>query len=93
MELEGGSMEYYIGTDIGGTFTDCVILDESGNIVVSKSPSTPPDFAKGLIDALKDAASQLDLPLPDLLKQTRLFPHGCTVATNTLINQSGARVP
>lgn len=85
-------MEYYIGTDIGGTFTDCVILDESGNIVVSKSPSTPPDFARGLMNALADAASQLNVNLPDLLRQSRLFPHGCTVATNTLINRSGARV-
>jgi len=85
-------MEYYVGTDIGGTFTDCVILDESGNIVVSKSPSTPPDFGKGLINALRDAASNLNMSLSNLLKQARLFPHGCTVATNTLINQSGAKV-
>ena len=85
-------MAYYIGTDIGGTFTDCVVLAETGDIVVSKAPSTPPDFAPGLIDCLHDAASQLSLSLPDLLRNTRLFPHGCTVATNTLINQSGARV-
>ncbi len=85
-------MDYYIGTDIGGTFTDCVILDEIGNIVVGKSASTPPDFEKGLMNALKDAAAQLAQSLPDILGQARLFPHGCTVATNTLINQSGARV-
>lgn len=85
-------MAYYIGTDIGGTFTDCVILDESGNIVVSKAPSTPPDFARGLIDSLHDAAEKLSISLPELLSNTRLFPHGCTVATNTLINQSGSRV-
>jgi N-methylhydantoinase A len=85
-------MAYYIGTDIGGTFTDCVVLDEGGNIVVSKSPSTPPNFADGLMNSLLDAASQLGLPLSELLANTRLFPHGCTVATNTLINQSGAKV-
>lgn len=85
-------MGYYIGTDIGGTFTDCVILDDSGAITVSKSPSTPPDFARGLMNAIRDAADQLKLPLPELLGQARLFPHGCTVATNTLINQSGAKV-
>lgn len=85
-------MEYYVGTDIGGTFTDCVVLDESGKITVSKSPSTPPDFDKGLMDALGDAAAQLDISLPELLRQCRLLPHGCTVATNTLINQSGAKV-
>jgi N-methylhydantoinase A len=85
-------MSYYIGTDIGGTFTDCVVLDEVGNIIVSKSPSTPPNFADGLMNSLDDAASQLNLSLTELLAQTKLFPHGCTVATNTLINQSGAKV-
>jgi N-methylhydantoinase A len=69
-----------------------VVLDRSGKIVVSKSPSTPPDFAKGLIDALDDAAVQMDLSLSELLENTQLFPHGCTVATNTLINQSGVKV-
>ncbi len=85
-------MEYYIGTDIGGTFTDCVILDESGKIFIGKSPSTPPDFDKGLMNALAEAASQLNRPLPEILENARLFPHGCTVATNTLINQSGSKV-
>jgi N-methylhydantoinase A len=85
-------MSYYIGTDIGGTFTDCVVLDEVGSIVVSKAPSTPPNFADGLMNSLRDAASQLNLSLAELLAQTKLFPHGCTVATNTLINQSGAKV-
>lgn len=85
-------MAFYIGTDIGGTFTDCVILDEAGAIVVGKSPSTPPDFADGLMNSLLDAASQLKLSLTELLAQTALFPHGCTIATNTLINQSGAKV-
>lgn len=85
-------MAYYIGTDIGGTFTDCVVLDDSGNMVVSKAPSTPPDFAKGLMNSLHDAAKRLSIPLPELLSNTQLFPHGCTVATNTLINQSGSKV-
>ena len=85
-------MKYHVGTDIGGTFTDCVVLDRSGQIVVSKSPSTPPDFARGLMHALDDAAAQMGLSLSELLEDTRLFPHGCTVATNTLINQSGVDV-
>ncbi len=85
-------MPYYVGTDIGGTFTDCVVLDETGNIVISKSPSTPPDFAQGLMNSLLDAAAQLDLSVSALLSRTKLFSHGCTVATNTLINQSGAKV-
>jgi N-methylhydantoinase A len=85
-------MNYYVGTDVGGTFTDCVVLDDSGRVVISKAPSTPPRFAEGLFRSLHGAAAQLRLTLPELLGRTRLFSHGCTVATNALINQSGARV-
>lgn len=84
-------MGYFIGTDIGGTFTDVVVLDEGGKVTVAKAPSTPPSFAQGLMDALAEAAAQLELPLEKLLASTRLFSHGCTVATNTLINRSGCR--
>lgn len=83
---------YYVGTDVGGTFTDCVVLDDDGRIVISKAPSTPPSFGDGLFQALDRAAAQLHLRLPQLLARTRLFAHGCTVATNALINQRGARV-
>jgi N-methylhydantoinase A len=85
-------MHYFIGTDIGGTFTDVVVLDEGGKVTVAKAPSTPPNFAQGLMDALAEAAAQHELPLGELLRSTRLFSHGCTVATNTLINRSGCRV-
>lgn len=85
-------MAYYIGTDIGGTFTDCVVLDDNGSITVSKASSTPPQFQQGLVESLLFAAEQLHLTLPELLRRTKLFSHGCTVATNTLINKNGGRV-
>jgi N-methylhydantoinase A len=85
-------MHYYIGTDIGGTFTDCVLLDDKGTLLTTKVPSTPPNFAVGLMNGLTEISSNISTPLKTLLKKTRNFAHGCTVATNTLINQSGARV-
>lgn len=85
-------MAYYIGTDIGGTFTDCVVLDDKGNITVSKASSTPPQFQDGLLQSLVYAAEQLDVTLPKLLERTKVFSHGCTVATNTMINKNGAKV-
>jgi len=39
--------EYIVGVDIGGTFTDCVVLGESGKITIGKALSTPDDFAEG----------------------------------------------
>jgi N-methylhydantoinase A len=85
-------MGYFIGTDIGGTFTDVVVLDERGEVTVAKAPSTPPNFAQGLMGVLNEAAAQMELSLSELLANTRLFSHGCTIATNTPINRSGCRV-
>ncbi|MFQ5666988.1 MAG: hydantoinase/oxoprolinase family protein [Candidatus Binatia bacterium] len=83
---------YYIGTDVGGTFTDCVVLTDDGRTVMHKTPSTPPRFHEGLFRCLDGAAAQLRCTVLELLARTRLFAHGCTVATNALINRSGARV-
>jgi len=84
--------QFYVGTDVGGTFTDCVVIDGRGRIVISKAPATPPHFEEGLFRALEGAAAHLDIDLGELLRHSRLFAHGCTVATNALINQKGARV-
>ena len=43
---------YSIGTDIGGTFTDCVVVDDDGAITTGKAPSTPPNFSIGFFDAI-----------------------------------------
>ena len=50
-ELSSGDRVYRIGADIGGTFTDCAILDEKGEITIGKARTTPPDFERGVIDA------------------------------------------
>jgi len=85
-------MEYVVGVDIGGTFTDCVALDNEGTVVVGKALSTPEDFSKGALDAVADAATSLGMrDSADLLASTRLFFHACTVADNTLITRSGPK--
>ncbi len=84
-------MEYIIGVDIGGTFTDCVVLDSDGKLTMGKALSTPNDFSVGVVDSLRNAAGNLGLPgIGDLLRSTRLFFHACTVADNTLITRAGA---
>lgn len=85
-------MEYVIGVDIGGTFTDCVILDADGKLSIGKALSTPHDFAAGVVDSLENGAANLGLrSVEDLLGATRLFFHACTVSDNTLITRTGAR--
>ena len=85
-------MKYIVGVDIGGTFTDCVVLDEQGTVTLGKVLSTPNDFAVGALDAVADAARNLGLAgANELLGATRLFFHACTVADNTLITRTGPK--
>ena len=84
-------MSFVIAVDSGGTFTDCVALDDGGNLTRAKSPSTPPRFEDGVLAAVDEVAGRLGLTTPDLLADTRLFAHGTTVATNILITRTGAR--
>jgi N-methylhydantoinase A len=82
---------YYCGVDIGGTFTDCVIVDEEGGRTIAKSPSTPGDFAQGFLDALEVGAGSIGRTLEELLADTDLLLHGTTVGTNVLVQMRGAR--
>src|ERR1043166_2573061 len=83
---------YIVGVDIGGTFTDCVVVDEAGRITVGKALSTPDDFSRGALNATADAARSLGLSgARELLQRTRLFFHACTIGDNTLITRAGAR--
>jgi len=82
---------YRIGVDTGGTFTDCIVVDDDGNVTAAKAASTPQDFSIGVMDSVAKAATQLGMSAEQLLAQTTRFGHGTTVATNALITKSGAR--
>ena len=64
-------MEYVVGIDIGGTCTDCVVVDGDGNVTLGKAFSTPPDFSAGILDSLGIAAEQLGTEAGELLARTR----------------------
>jgi N-methylhydantoinase A len=83
---------YVAGIDIGGTFTDCTLVDDDGAVTISKVPSTPDDFARGFFDSLEAGAETLGLTLEELLADTGLVAHGTTVATNVMAQRRGARV-
>jgi N-methylhydantoinase A len=84
-------MSYRIGVDTGGTFTDCVVVDDDGNVTAAKAASTPQDFSIGVMDSVAKAAKALGMTAEQLLAQTTRFGHGTTVATNALITKTGAR--
>ena len=83
---------FLCGIDIGGTFTDCVVVDASGRVVTAKAPSTPDDFRRGMMAALEAASTKLDLPLASLCQSASLFSHGTTVGTNAIVQKRGAKL-
>jgi N-methylhydantoinase A len=73
-------MPVRVAVDVGGTFTDICILDESTSAIrVAKVPSTPADPMEGVMTGVRDAGIDL--------RDTVLFSHGTTVATNALITR------
>src|SRR5580704_11222835 len=79
------AMAYVIGVDVGGTFTDAVLDDDAGTILAAKSPSTPPDYSRGVLDVLELLAEQLGVSLQDMLAGTHHIAHGTTSSLNALV--------
>lgn len=73
-----------VATDIGGTFTDLVYVDENGFIGVAKSNTTPPNFEKGVLDVIEKAGVKSE--------QLSMFIHGTTVIINALTERKGAKM-
>jgi N-methylhydantoinase A len=84
-------MGYFIGTDIGGTFTDLVMLSETGEVTIVKSPTTPSDRTQAVLNALAAAAERQGIDARTLIKQLQYFAHGTTAATNAFIERKGAK--
>jgi N-methylhydantoinase A len=79
---------YRIGVDVGGTFTDFTLLDEtSGQIDFYKTPSTPHDPSEAIENGLRGMLDALGLDPADV----SYLGHGTTVATNIVIERRGAR--
>jgi N-methylhydantoinase A len=85
-------MTYLVGIDIGGTFTDCAIVDRAGKLLTTKVPSTPADFSRGMMDALDAGAQALGIKLERFCREIAFLSHGTTVGTNTIIQKKGAKV-
>jgi len=81
-----------IGVDIGGTFTDLVIVDQSGGVRAFKVPTDPSDPARGVLAALERGGESFDLTVGEILKRCSHFVHGTTIATNTVLERKGAKV-
>ena len=76
-----------IGADVGGTFTDVVVLDGRGNLHTQKVPSTPPHFEEAVVRAIGAWLGSTGISGACV----REVAHGTTVATNAVLERRGAR--
>ncbi len=85
-------MTYTVGIDVGGTFTDCVVVDEAGTAWMDKSFTTPEDLSEGIIDALRNTCGQLGIEAEKVLQECQVFGVGTTSLINRVVSRRGARV-
>ena len=82
-------MTYRLGVDVGGTFTDLLLIDEgSGETYRAKVPSTPEDSSVAVLGGIEKVCGSADVD-PGAITHVM---HGTTVATNTILEGKGARV-
>jgi N-methylhydantoinase A len=83
-------MRFFIGTDVGGTFTDLWVADQSGKSQVLKFPTTA-DVMGGVIAAVRLAAEAYDLSFEEFCAGIEKFGHGTTVGLNALLTGRAAK--
>ena len=82
-------MSYRLGVDVGGTFTDLLLVDEtSGETFMAKVPSTPEDSSIGVLNGIERICEQSKIDP----KAVASVMHGTTVATNAVLTRKGASV-
>ena len=85
-------MMYRISIDVGGTFTDCLVMDGDGGLRQFKAYTTPPIPPRGSSPRSGRQPPVTAMPTwPTSCDRCQLIIHGTTLATNTLINRNGAR--
>lgn len=82
-------MAYRLGVDVGGTFTDLLLLEEGTRAFWRhKTPSTPHDSSEGILNGVRAICDKAGITPADV----EIFLHGTTVATNAVLEGKGARV-
>src|SRR5436190_21622859 len=83
---------YTVAVDIGGTFTDVIVIEDgNGRTFAGKSLTTPGDLQQGVLDGLADAASEAGLTVARLLGDTSRMIHATTQSSNAVFAFTGAR--
>ena len=80
-------MSFRVAADIGGTFTDVAVADSEGKLHTFKLKSTPHDYSEAVFDGIKAAAGLAGVEISSFDQ----ILHTCTVATNAILENKGAR--
>ncbi len=80
-----------IGIDVGGTFTDFLMIRQHEEPRIYKVLSTPSDPSIGLVNGLNEIAASLSISLNELARSTETIVHGTTVTTNAVLTLAGAK--
>jgi len=84
-------VNYKIGIDVGGTFTDFLLAFEDGTSKIYKVLTTPDDPSIGLLNGLEEMAKDLEQSVEDFLGKVDTIVHGTTVTTNAVLTYNGAK--
>ena len=84
--MDKSRARYRVGVDVGGTFTDIVLMSPGGRAVPKKVLSSPPNFNAAIRQGVAEALAENGVAA----SAVRSFTHGATVATNAIITRTGA---
>lgn len=84
-------MKYKLGIDVGGTFTDFLLVDENGDHSIFKSLTTPQDPSVGVDNGLGKIAESLGKSNHEFISNVELIVHGTTITTNAALTRNGVK--
>ena len=79
-----------LGVDVGGTFTDLILVTPDGGVTLEKVPTTLDDQSIGVVEGISRLAEGLGIDSSDLCRRLEVIVHGTTTADNTMIEMDGA---
>src|SRR4051794_39326279 len=85
-------MKFRIGIDVGGTFTDFVVIDDTDQVRLWKEESSRVDPLAPIEKGLHALAAEFGRSIEDFMSSTELLVHGTTIATNTVIERDGPKM-
>src|SRR5215510_13301170 len=80
-------MRHRLGVDVGGTFTDLVLVGPNGHALTRKVLSSTGDYAEAIVQGARELMAAADVGAADIDE----LIHGTTIATNAILERRGAR--